>query len=74
MILVHEQTGQRAATAPTADLTGREGVALTVLRPSGMALIDGRRFDVVAESAMIERGSAVRVVQVDGTRVVVKKI
>lgn len=74
MILAHEQTGQHAGAAPTASLVGREGVAQTVLRPSGMAVIDGRRMDVVAESGMIERGSVVRVVQVDGPRVVVKKI
>jgi len=41
------------------------------LRPAGMALINGRRVDVVTEGAMIERDTPVRVVAVEGMRVVV---
>jgi membrane-bound serine protease (ClpP class) len=74
MILAHDQANQRATAEPSAQLLGREGVAHTVLRPAGVATIDGRRLDVVAEGAMIERGSAVRVSQVDGARIVVRKI
>jgi membrane-bound serine protease (ClpP class) len=44
------------------DWLGREGVAQTVLRPAGMALIDGKRLDVEAESGMIESGSPVKIV------------
>ena len=73
MILFHDQTGQRTATEPTADLVGREGVAQTLLRPSGMATLDGKRLDVVAESGMIERGSAIKVIAVEGTRIIVRK-
>jgi membrane-bound serine protease (ClpP class) len=74
MILSHEQTDMHAGTTQAPDLVGREGVAQTLLRPSGMALLDGKRLDVVAESDMIERGSAIKVVAIDGTRVVVRKI
>jgi membrane-bound serine protease (ClpP class) len=48
------------------------GTAVTNLRPSGTALIDGRRIDVVTEGAMVEPGSPVRVVAVEGMRVVVR--
>ena len=74
MILSHQQTDMRAGSAPAPDLVGREGVAQTLLRPSGMALLDGKRLDVVAESGVIERGSAIKVVAVEGTRIVVRKI
>lgn len=53
-------------------LRGASGRALTQLRPSGVALLDGNRVDVVAESALIEKGTLVRVVQVEGGRVVVR--
>jgi membrane-bound serine protease (ClpP class) len=54
------------------ELLGHDGRAQTTLRPSGKALIDGRSVDVVAEGAFIERGQAVRVVAVEGNRVVVR--
>lgn len=53
-------------------LLGCTGVALTHLRPSGMASINGQRVDVVAETGLIERGTPIKVVQVEGARVVVR--
>ena len=73
MILAKTQTGERAQLAHDPDLVGRSGVAHSVLRPSGVAIIDGKRLDVVAESGMIERGSAIQVVAVDDNRLVVRK-
>jgi membrane-bound ClpP family serine protease len=37
-----------------------------------MALINGKRIDVVTEGAMIERGASIRVVVIEGIRVVVR--
>ena len=75
MILSHDQTGQRAqGTEHNQQLVGLQGVAQTVLRPAGMAVLDGKRHDVVAESGMIERGSPIQVVAVDQNRIVVRKI
>jgi len=74
MILSHDQTGQRSASEPAAALVGKQGVAQSLLRPSGMALLDGKRLDVVAESGMIESGTNIKVVAVEGTRIVVRKV
>lgn len=54
------------------DLIGREGTALTTLRPAGTALFGDRRVDVVTEGAYVPQGSAVVVLRIDGTRVVVR--
>jgi membrane-bound serine protease (ClpP class) len=56
------------------ELLDRIGVAQTNLRPSGIALINGQRVDVVTEGPMVERGASVRVVAVEGMRVVVREI
>jgi len=53
------------------ELVGREGVALSTLRPSGTAVIDGRRWDVVTEGDYIERDTPIRVIDIEGTRIVV---
>jgi membrane-bound serine protease (ClpP class) len=51
----------------------QEGKALTALRPAGTALIDGHRVDVIAQSELIEAGSPLRVIHVEGTKVVVRR-
>ncbi len=56
-----------------AELLGKEGVAVTDLRPAGKIQIEGRRIDVLAESAYVESGSAVTVIQAGGSRVVVRR-
>jgi membrane-bound serine protease (ClpP class) len=56
------------------ELVGREGLALTTLRPSGTAIIDDNRVDVVSEGGYIDANKRIRVVGVEGIRVVVKEI
>lgn len=55
-----------------ADLLNGTGTALTQLRPSGTAAINGLRVDVVTEGGLIERGTNVKVVAVEGSRIVVR--
>jgi membrane-bound serine protease (ClpP class) len=57
--------------ASSSSIEGKVGVTLTPLRPSGAAEIDGRRVDVVTDGVFIEAGAPVRVVAVQGARVVV---
>jgi len=74
MILAKMDTGASAPEESVNDWIGREGVAQTVLRPAGLALIGGKRIDVEAESDMIESGSPIRVIAVHKNRLVVKKL
>ena len=53
---------------------GKEGESVTELRPAGAALVEGRRLDVVTSGEMIPRGARVRVVKVEGNRIVVRAI
>jgi membrane-bound serine protease (ClpP class) len=55
-------------------LRGETGEALTKLRPSGKARIAGRSLDVVSRGEYIEPGQEIVVVEVRGSRVVVKKV
>jgi membrane-bound serine protease (ClpP class) len=56
------------------ELVNETGTAFTQLRPSGTALINGRRVDVVTEGQLVERGAPVRVVAVEGMRVIVRAV
>ncbi len=63
----------RADDLSLAALAGAEGVAETALRPAGFAVLGGRRVDVVAQGGEIPAGAPVRVVEVEGNRVVVAR-
>ena len=56
-----------------AELTGKEGSALTSLRPSGMAMIDGGKHSVVTAGEFIEKGEQITVSKVEGSRIIVRK-
>ena len=69
-----EQEDGWASSASRPDLMGREGRALTDLRPAGTVLIGDERVDAVSESSWIEDGTDVRVVSSEGYRLVVRPL
>ena len=54
-------------------LTGKEGVTATVLNPVGIAEFDGVRLNVVSEGSYLEKGTKVKVQQVEGNKIIVRK-
>jgi membrane-bound serine protease (ClpP class) len=65
----------RAAYDPRdAELAGSEGTLESDCRPAGMARIGERRVDVVTRGEWLEAGARVRVVEVQGNRVVVARV
>jgi membrane-bound serine protease (ClpP class) len=57
-----------------AALLRKEGVVVAPLRPSGTAEIDGKRFSVISDGQLIPQGSRVRVILVEGNRIVVERV
>jgi membrane-bound serine protease (ClpP class) len=55
-------------------LLGKEGTVEADCRPAGMARLDERRVDVVTRGEWIEAGTRVRVIEVQGNRVVVARV
>jgi membrane-bound ClpP family serine protease len=64
----------KAAPPELKALVGKEGEARSDLRPGGIVIIDGRRVDVVSEGGMIAKGTTVRVMAVEASRVIVRKV
>ncbi|MEP6574059.1 MAG: NfeD family protein [Gemmatimonadota bacterium] len=56
------------------ELVGREGRAVTDLRPAGTAVVDGERIDVVTEGEYIPAGNPVRVLRAESYRHVVQAV
>ncbi|WP_425589800.1 NfeD family protein [Fictibacillus fluitans] len=57
-----------------ADLTGRIAESITPLRPSGTAELDGEYLDVVTEGSFIQKGKKLKIVKVQGSRIVVREV
>jgi membrane-bound serine protease (ClpP class) len=56
------------------DLLGQSGFATSLLRPAGVATIDGRRVDVLTEGEFVSAGSPVIVTRVEGARIFVDPV
>lgn len=67
--------GAGFVSAPDTDRQwlGRPGTAVSPLRPSGIADIDGARVDVVSDGVFLDAGSPIVVTRVDGNRIVVRR-
>lgn len=53
-------------------LKGKKGIAVTTLRPSGKISIDGKNFDALAETGMIDKGTNIVVTRVETAQLYVK--
>jgi len=56
------------------ELVGRTGTAKTMLRPSGKMTLDGRPIDCVTEGDLVPAGRKVKILAVEGARVVVRPV
>ncbi len=77
LVLKDRTDAENGYTSPNMDNSsylGKEGVALSPLRPAGAIDIDGDRVDVVTEGDFLAAGSKVKVIGLDGTRIIVRLV
>ncbi|MNC72844.1 hypothetical protein D3C75_1239570 [compost metagenome] len=55
------------------ELIGMQGISLTPLRPSGTAMLNGERVDVVSDGDFIPIDTPIIVIKAEGTRIVVQQ-
>lgn len=55
-------------------MVGTEGIAATDLRPVGVVIINGQRYDALSEMSLIAAGTKVRVTVVDGNQIKVRAV
>ena len=76
-IILKERENNEAGYRSAEDMQvflGKEGETTTVCRPTGMAEFDGVKLNVVSEGEFIPAGTRVRIVLVEGSRIVVRVI
>ena len=70
--LMHPDGESDDHSSETNDLAGAAGKALTDLRPIGTCSIHGKRIDCLAIGGMIDAGSRIQVISVEGTQIKVR--
>lgn len=56
------------------ELVGRDGITLTQLRPAGKIMIHDEIVDAVSEGAFIQKDVRIKVIKVEGSRIVVREL
>ncbi len=76
MTLAQSQVASSGWVASETDksLNGKTGEVLTALRPAGTVMINGQRISAVSNGEFIDAEEKIRVIEVQGNRVVVERI
>ncbi len=72
MMLTGPTENPGAGAPDLSHLMGEAGPALTDLRPSGTARLAGERVSVVSQGGMIDKGTRVVVISIEGTEIKVR--
>ncbi len=75
-LILSDKIGNKEAENAFAErkhLEGKIGIAYTLLRPAGVAMIEGKRYDVITEGDFIQKEEEIVVEKVEGSKIIVKK-
>jgi membrane-bound serine protease (ClpP class) len=68
-----QEEGISSQPSELANYIDMEGTAVTDLRPAGIAVINGKRVDVVTRGEYIEKDSVIHVTAVTGNQIIVRE-
>ena len=54
-------------------LEGKTGLSLTHLRPSGIGIFDGKRYDIQTEGSFIKKNKKIQIIKIEGNKIFVKE-
>ena len=69
-----KEEGYSVADASYMNINGKNGIAHTMLRPSGKVMIEGEIYDATALTGFIDKGEAVEVVKYETAQLFVRKV
>ncbi len=76
LVMGAEQAKSEGYFSPSEDsaLIGQVATVQTALRPAGSITYDGKRIDAVSDGTFIDTGKTVRIIEVEGHRVVCEEV
>jgi len=76
-LVLHSAQNKEGGYIGTEDLNyflGQEGITITILRPSGIGDFKGIKLDVVSQGEFVSKDKAIKIVKVEGRRIVVEEV
>jgi membrane-bound serine protease (ClpP class) len=76
-ILFTKQEKELGYTVGTKDLkrlTGKEGIAITTLRRSGKAEVNGKKLNVITRGEYVDSNTKIKIISVEGNKIVVEAV
>jgi len=76
-VLSTEQKRELGYTVGTRDLkrlTGKKGIAISPLRPSGIAEVNGKKINVLTRGEYVDANTKIKIISVEGNKIVVEAI
>lgn len=73
LFLSKADSGSSQPPIATDDVVGRECRAETALSPSGVVLLDGKRYEAFSQAGFVERGTVLVIKGMDNFRLIVSK-
>jgi membrane-bound serine protease (ClpP class) len=76
-ILSTEQKKELGYTVGTKDLkrlTGKEGIAITPLRPSGIVEVNGKKLNALTRGEYVDSNTKIKIISVEGNKIVVEAV
>jgi len=76
-VLSTEQRKELGYTVGTKDLkrlNGKEGIAITPLRPSGKAEVNGKKLNVITRGEYVDSNTKIKIISVEGNKIVVEAV
>lgn len=71
-LILTESLNEEKPNEKLAFFVGKEGTAITPLRPSGTLEFEGVRLDVITRGEFVEKGSIVIIEEIQGKKIIVK--
>ena len=69
-----KELGYTVETKELKRLIGKKGIAVTPLRPSGIAEVNGKKLNVITGGEYIESNAKIKIIDVEGNKIIVEAV
>lgn len=69
-----KELGYTIGTKELKRLTGKEGIAITPLRPSGIVEVDGKKLNALTRGEYVDSNTKIKIISVEGNKIVVEAV
>jgi membrane-bound serine protease (ClpP class) len=69
-----KELGYTVGIKNSKQLIGKEGIAITPLRPSGMVEVNGKKLNAITRGEYVDSNTKIKIISVEGNKIVVEAV